>query len=160
VRILCVSIELVLYYFLSAKKRLEKILCLSLEPVLYFFSMAGENSLCRLSFWYWRPCCREITIFLPCVKVFALSPCPIVSGAAPRRRFGRVSGGRTMRDLDECIERCCNMEILEQEEVVQLCERLKQILMVLPRAPAPAHHPHVTRCLYCPRAHGPHGVAP
>jgi hypothetical protein len=56
-----------------------------------------------------------------------------------------------MLDLDECIERCCNMEILEQEEVVQLCERLKQILMVLPRAPAPALHPHVTRCPYTAR---------
>ena len=39
-----------------------------------------------------------------------------------------------MLDLDDCIERCCNMQLLEQEEVVQLCERLKQILMVtLPR---------------------------
>ncbi len=55
------------------------------------------------------------------------------------------------------------MQLLEQEEVVQLCERLKQILMVaLPRPPAlhmPTHTLPVVASR-CTPEHTAHGVTP
>ena len=39
-----------------------------------------------------------------------------------------------MLDVDECIERCCAMELLEEEEVSQLCAKLKETLMVCVRS--------------------------
>lgn len=35
-------------------------------------------------------------------------------------------------DLDACIERCCAMELLEEDEIAELCARLKEILMDAP----------------------------
>jgi serine/threonine-protein phosphatase PPG1 len=37
-----------------------------------------------------------------------------------------------MLDLDAAIERCCAMELLDEDEVEQLCARLKEILMDAP----------------------------
>ena len=47
------------------------------------------------------------------------------------RHTSQRHSNHIMLDLDECIERCCAMELLEEDEVSELCERLKQILMVL-----------------------------
>jgi len=41
-----------------------------------------------------------------------------------------------MLDLDSCIERVCNCELLTEEEVVKLCFRFKEILMDTPNMPA------------------------
>ena len=37
-----------------------------------------------------------------------------------------------MLDVDECIEKCYAMEHLEEEEVAEICARLKEILMDKP----------------------------
>ena len=40
-----------------------------------------------------------------------------------------------MLDLDECLERCCALEPLAEEEGTQLCRRYKEILMDAPNMP-------------------------
>lgn len=37
-----------------------------------------------------------------------------------------------MLDVDECIERCCAMEMLQEEDISLLCARLKEMLMDAP----------------------------